>query len=110
MRSRTFKWALAAPTLIFFFVLVVYPIFSLYYTSFFKWEVLLDIRRFIGVKNYVNLATDARFLHDLRFTAGIVGAAITLEFIAGFILAYILSSVKFSGKNVVTKDTTPYKQ
>jgi len=100
-RVRIAAWLLAVPTLVFFLVLVVYPMASLYVVSLFKWEILLPIRRFIGIDNYVALFGDARFLYSLRFTTTLVAVAMLLELLVGLILAQILNSVSFRGKGLV---------
>ncbi|MFN3983597.1 MAG: carbohydrate ABC transporter permease, partial [Caldilinea sp.] len=59
-------YALVAPAIILFVLLVVYPMFSTIYLSLFDYG-LTDARiRFVGLGNFVELTQDAVFWRSLR--------------------------------------------
>ena len=61
------------PSLFFFLVFVIYPMFMCIYTSFFDSTMGKDVKDvFIGFKNYVELFHDPIFLGALRNTLVIV--------------------------------------
>lgn len=46
----------------------IYPIYYLIYLSFMKWDLLSPDKRFVGLQNYIDLATDPLFAQVLKNT------------------------------------------
>lgn len=51
-----------APAMVTSIVFLVYPILYMFYLSFFKWNMIGDVK-FIGLDKYVSLMTDPEFNH-----------------------------------------------
>lgn len=79
------------PALIFYTLIVPYPIIQTIYYSFFNWNLLSD-KTFIGLSNYINLFTiDTIFFTALKNTLIFAGVCIVLQIPLALFLAYILS-------------------
>src|SRR5215216_820120 len=69
-RSRVAFIILVLPAMLWFLGLMIWPLFNMFYLSFFRWNSLLDPKVFIGLSNY------ARMFQDEHFWNGVVNTAI----------------------------------
>jgi multiple sugar transport system permease protein len=60
-------WAMVLPSVLFFCAFVFYPVGNAFYVSLTSWD-LVSPPRFIGLRNYERLLTDANFLHSAWVT------------------------------------------
>ena len=79
------------PALVFFAVMVAYPLARAFYLSFFDYSVLKpDSARFVGLDNYVKLFTRAPnrgpFLNTLQFTVIFVPPYVTISLLIALML------------------------
>ena len=96
-RRKLAGFLFALPALCFFLVFFLYPILTALVTSFSKWD-LRHPREFVGISNYVALASDRKFLHALAVTLYFVAVDGALTLCIGFALALILDrDLAFSG-------------
>jgi multiple sugar transport system permease protein len=65
--ERIFVAAIVVPALLHFFLFTALPVLSSFAISFTEWAILGDAK-FIGLKNYTELARDDKFLECLRNT------------------------------------------
>jgi raffinose/stachyose/melibiose transport system permease protein len=94
-KKKVNKWLAISffvlPALLFYSLIVPYPIFKTIYYSFFKWNLLSDMR-FLGFDNYIRLFTiDTIFLTALKNTFIFAIGCIILQLPLALFLAYILS-------------------
>lgn len=73
-------YLMIAPAMVTSIVFLVYPILYMFYLSFFKWNMIGDMK-FIGLDNYVSLMTDPEFMQVLMNTC-----QFTFWTVAGFII------------------------
>jgi multiple sugar transport system permease protein len=99
-KQRT-PWLFVLPTLIVILVVTIFPTIYALGLSFFKWEPTLKAKPFIGLKNYVDLFSNDRFLHAMYITAIIVIVGVFLELVFGFAFAYFLQNTRMKGKRIV---------
>jgi ABC-type sugar transport system permease subunit len=87
-----FAWALALPALGVIGLMALFPIAWTFWESLHLHDLRMPWlgRPFVGVANYAEAMTDARFLDALAHTAGFVAATVTLEMSAGLVLALAL--------------------
>lgn len=97
-QNRVTAYRYIMPTVAIVVIAGLVPILYSIYISLFDYELIQTQHTFIGLKNYVNLLTDDRFLHATVFTVGFAFVATLCEVILGFILAYLLYS-----KNIAPK-------
>ena len=88
-------WMFLLPSLAVMSVVLLYPLGSAIYFSFLRYYLGGGETVFIGLTNYIELLSDARFWSDLLNTVIIVGCSVVLQLIVGMALAlalYALSS------------------
>ena len=78
------------PALLFYLILVIYPIGRSFYYGFFDWNGLGN-PNFIGLKNFKEILTDPIFFLSLKNTMFIVVASVFGQLPIGLIIAVILS-------------------
>ena len=77
--NKTLPYLMITPAMIICMVFMVYPIAYMVYLSFFKWNMIGDMK-FIGLENYISLFTDSEFIQVLWNTC-----QFTLWTVVGFI-------------------------
>lgn len=97
--KKTIPLFFVLPTVGVLFFATVFPFVYAFLLSFFRWDYQIMGRPFIGIQNYLNVFQDQRYLSSLRITLIILSAALSLEFISGFVLALIFVE-EFKGRNV----------
>jgi len=78
------------PALLFYLVLVIYPIGRSFYYGFFDWNGLSE-PNFIGFKNFTEILTDPVFFLSLKNTLYIVIASVFGQLPIGLVIAVILT-------------------
>jgi multiple sugar transport system permease protein len=86
--------------LVIIFLVTIFPTIYSFGLSFFKYEIVLKQKPFVGLENYIELFKDDRFLHAWLITALIVVVGVGLELVLGFSLALMLTG-DLKGKRVV---------
>lgn len=99
-RKRLTPWLFVAPCLIVILLVTIFPTIYSLGLSFFKWEVALKDKPFIGLGNYILLFKDPRFRHSILITAIVVIVGVSTELVLGFSLAQLLIE-KMKGKRVI---------
>ncbi len=94
------KWAFVAPTLLFLIALNVFPLFYNVLLSFSDANLLSDVTRNVGRRNYARVFSDPIFAQAMRTTGAFVFFAVAIELILGFVLALSLKQ-HFRGKTVI---------
>lgn len=81
---------LLTPTLLFFALLVYYPVVQAFLMSFFNWDLFKDTHPFVGLGNYRRLLSDPTFRHSVRntfvYSVFTVGAGTVLALFAASLL------------------------
>jgi ABC-type sugar transport system permease subunit len=95
-------WALAAPALAAIAVVALFPIVWTVWESLHLHDLRMPWRGrpFIGVDNYVEALTSARFWWAMAHTAGFTAATVVLELVAGLCLALVMDRLS-RGRDVV---------
>lgn len=90
-------WLLVLPVLLIRGFTTIYPIFVTLKNSFFNIRILKGTSEFIGLKNYIDVFSDDKFLTSIEFTIIFVVCSMVFHVILGIILALILN-MKFKGR------------
>ena len=93
-------WMFVAPCMVVIILVTIFPTIYSLGLSFTKWEVTLKDKPFIGLGNYIELFSTARFVHSILITLIIVIVGVGLEMVIGFSLAQMLVG-EMKGKRVV---------
>ncbi|WP_217369466.1 carbohydrate ABC transporter permease [Nonomuraea antri] len=83
-RANRTAYVMLAPLLVLLAVFVLWPLLHAVYISFFTWS-FYDPAVFVGLKNYLDVLTDAEFVdavvRGLLFSAMVVPAQVTIAFV-----------------------------
>ena len=94
MRRREF-WALAGPSLLVMFGLLVLPLYRTVEWSFERVNYG-EPGSFVGLANYEAAATDPRFLRAVIFTVGLTLAVVAVLVVGGYVLAVLVNGLRRS--------------
>ena len=99
---RRYMWAyiFILPQVLYFLLASAYPIVMSYVYSFYEWDGLGPLTRFIGFSNYVELLHDEMFWNSF-YNALIYGLAATvITVVASFLLALVLNDANMKGRSI----------
>ncbi len=89
------------PSLAILLFLIAYPFIMLIYYSFFNFSFLRPINtKFIGLTNYLLILTDTYTWERFIFTFKYVGLSVSIQFVLGILIAWLLQK-NFRGKDAV---------
>jgi multiple sugar transport system permease protein len=89
-KEKALGFALISPSVLFFLVLIVYPILQTIVYSLFVTNTLTMQSRFIGLGNYSEILTSSEFLSSFTTTLIWTCCVLTLQLILGVSMALIL--------------------
>ena len=95
--SRIAAWVLSAPLLVFFAVMLVYPLLVGLQTAVSRNRLSEPVNSFSGPENFINMATDPDFWGSIGFTLQFAFIATSLQLVLGFLLALVFDR-KIAGK------------
>jgi len=89
------------PSLAILLFLIAYPFVMLIYYSFFNFSFLRQANtKFIGLTNYLLILTDTYTWERFIFTFKYVGLSVSIQFVLGILIAWLLQR-NFRGKDAV---------
>lgn len=97
LKTLTTYWLFVLPILIPFIMFFIIPFFMGVYYSFFKWNGISSVMKFVGFKNYITLfQNDPDYFTSLGFTLKYVALDVVLTNVIALALALLLDSkIKF---------------
>lgn len=98
-RGRLSGYLFLAPSLLIFAVFMFYPVAYTFYLSFFEWNMIKPVKKFVGLKNYVTVFTDPNSLKIFGNTALYIVILLVINFVLPYLLSFILSFIIKNGKN-----------
>jgi multiple sugar transport system permease protein len=94
-RDRRFGYAMASPSLIVLFLIILFPVLSALFTSLHEYTLIApNFDTFTGLANFKLALADAEFRHSAWLTMRFVIGVVVLEFIIGFAVALMLNKVE----------------
>lgn len=94
-------WVLAAPALLIRGFTTLYPFCMTFYNSLFNLSLFKrNSGGFVGLKNFVDMFSDAKFLKSLEFTSIFTIVSMVFHIVLGIALALMLNQ-KFRGKKIL---------
>lgn len=70
-----------------------YPLFYTFYLSFFDWNMIKPVKKFVGMQNYITLFTDPNTWKILRNTVLYIVILLIFNCVLSYILSFVLSHV-----------------
>ncbi len=91
--KRIAAWFLV-PAIAILLVTSVFPLLYSLYLSAFQYNMLMPgvEPKFIGLKNYINAFANKEFLYSLRVSLTYVFASVSIEFVLGFAIAFLVTA------------------
>ena len=86
------------PSLIVFTFFMFIPLLRTLYLSFFDWNMIKPVKTFVGFDNYINVLNDPNITKIVGNTAIYIFILLIINFIAPYVLSFILSAVIKKGK------------
>lgn len=93
MAAENRVWKLmVAPSMLLLVLMSIYPTLFNLYNSFFDWNFANSKPRvFVGLKNFITAFKDPNFLQAMLNTIVLVAAAVSIEFVLGFVIALLFN-------------------
>ncbi len=99
LKTRYFPWIVIIPALVWFFLFIAYPFLYSMISSFFLWFAQNPASsKFVGLKNYIDLFKDPRFVTAVKNTLIYAGLKTGLVVFLGLMLAKTLFAIKFGSR------------
>ncbi len=95
-----FIFLCAAPATLLFLVFMVYPAFSVFRLSLYKWSGLNPNKQFVGLDNFKILLEDMNFVRAFQNTVLLIVAVTIVTLGLALVFASILTREKLRGQNV----------
>ena len=92
MNINTIKpYIFLAPALLILSVFSIYPILHMITLSFYEWNMISPVKTFVGLTNFINLASDMKFYQIIGNTLIYVVFTVSLNIVLGMALALFLN-------------------
>ncbi len=92
MNMNTIKpYIFLAPALLILSVFSIYPILHMITLSFYEWNMISPVKTFVGLTNFINLASDMKFYQIIGNTLIYVVFTVSLNIVLGMALALFLN-------------------
>ncbi|RKX74248.1 MAG: sugar ABC transporter permease [Spirochaetes bacterium] len=101
MSRRQMGYLFLIPTMTIFFAFAIYPVFRTIYLSFFEYRLQFgNLKKFIGLTNYMKMFSSERFYLSLRFTMLFTFLTVSIEVFLGLIFAQFMNK-NYPGKSLL---------
>ena len=97
-REKILPHLFILPSIIVFAVFMFWPLIRTIYLSFFSWNMVKPTKTFVGLENYISIFTDSLTYKVFGNTLMYIIILLVLNFVAPYILSFILSAVIKKGK------------
>ena len=98
---NSFFYIIFAPALLVILFLTTYPIATILYDSFFRYNFIANTRTFVGLQNYIRIVGEELFQRSFINTMIFTVAASAIEVALGVLLAFLLHK-GFRGKRAAS--------
>ena len=78
------------PSLVMFAVFMFYPLFYTLYLSFFEWNMVKPVKKFVGLGNYISVLKDPNTWKIFGNTFWYIVILLVFNFVMPYILSFIL--------------------
>ncbi|MDR1943414.1 MAG: sugar ABC transporter permease [Synergistaceae bacterium] len=100
IRKNARAFLYLAPSLAIFGIFMFWPLARTFYLSFFEWNMVKPVKKFVGLGNYAALLTSPLTYKILGNTAAYILILLAVNFAAPYVLSFVLSVVIKKGKGL----------
>ena len=97
-KNKILGYAFLIPSLVIFAVFMLYPVLYTFYLSFFDWNMISPVKRFVGFQNYIKIFKDVNSLRIIGNTGWYILILLMLNVVMAYVLSFVLSFVVRKGK------------
>lgn len=87
------------PSLAVFSIFMFWPLLRTFYLSFFDWNMIKPVKKFVGFQNYISLLTDGLTYKILGNTVLYISILLVVNFVFPYILSFLLSFLVKKGRS-----------
>lgn len=98
-RELPLAYVFILPAFLAFALFMFWPLFRTIYLSFFDWNMIKPVKTFVGFQNYIVLLQDPLTYKIMGNTLIYILILLVINFVAPYVLSFILSVVIQKGKN-----------
>lgn len=92
-KQKFIAYLLIMPSFLAFSVFMFWPLIRTFYLSFFSWNMIKPVKEFVGLSNYIDIFTNPITYKVMGNTLLYILILLLLNFVAPYILSFILSVV-----------------
>ena len=94
-KEKTLKlgYIFLIPSLVIFTVFMFYPVLDTLYLSFFEWNMVKPVKKFVGLDNYIAIFKDPVSWKIFGNTMFYILLLLVFNFVMPYILSFILSVI-----------------
>ncbi len=90
LRETLVAYICLSPALILAVIFMVIPMVMVFYVSFTNWDMVSPVKKFVGLKNYLYIFHDEKFLKSIRNTFYFASVKIPLDLLISLFIAVLL--------------------
>ncbi len=98
-RTAVLAYLFILPSFAAFGFFMFWPLLRTVYLSFFEWNMIKPVKKFVFLDNYINMFQDPNTCRIMGNTVIYILILLVINFIAPYVLSFILSCVIRKGKN-----------
>jgi sn-glycerol 3-phosphate transport system permease protein len=101
--SKWLAYLFVIPSLIVFFVFMIWPAVYTIYLSLLNWNLISPTKQFVGLQNYIDVFHDPDTYKILSNTGFYIVILLVLNFLVPYLMSFVLEYVILKGKNLYKK-------
>ncbi len=98
LKEQLFAFGFILPSLVAFCFFMFWPLIRTIYLSFFDWNMIKPVKKFVGLQNYITLLQDELTYKVLGNTLVYILILLVMNFVAPYIISFVLSFIIKKGK------------
>lgn len=98
LKEQLFAFGFILPSLVAFCFFMFWPLIRTIYLSFFDWNMIKPVKKFVGLQNYITLLQDELTYKVLGNTFVYILILLVMNFVAPYIISFVLSFIIKKGK------------
>lgn len=99
-RDTILAWFFIFPATLAFAVFMFWPLIYTVYLSFLKWNMVAPVKKFVGIKNYIDILEDKTTIQIIKNTVAYILILVIMNFIIPYILAFVNTFIMKRGKGI----------
>lgn len=99
IKQKGLGYLFLIPSILAFTIFMFYPMVQTIYLSFFDWNLVSPVKKFVGLDNYIALFTNPNTWKIMKNTVLYIAVLLVINLVMPYILSFILSVIIKKGKS-----------